>query len=100
MSSGNSLAKLKDLAVSETGFVFDPHTGATFTTNLSGVAILRALQEGHGRDGVAGRLEEAFEVSGVDIQRDLDEFIQLLRDNAIVPRNFALDDTSADSATG
>src|SRR5205085_12462462 len=33
---------LKDLAISETGFVFDPYTGATFTTNATGHCVLVA----------------------------------------------------------
>ena len=32
----SSATHLKDLALSDTGFVFDPYTGATFTTNATG----------------------------------------------------------------
>ena len=93
MSASGHLAKLKDLAVSETGFIFDPHTGATYTTNGSGVAILRGLQEGLDRDAVIARLRGGFEVAEADLDRDIDEFIQILRENALVPRGFALDYT-------
>ncbi len=34
------LTHLKQLAVSENGFVFDPYTGHTFTLNATGIAVL------------------------------------------------------------
>ena len=91
MNSSGTMTKLKDLAVSETGFVFDPHTGATFTTNACGVVILRGLQEGKSRPELLARLEAAFEIGETDLHRDLDEFIQILRDNGVVPKAFLLD---------
>lgn len=77
--------RLQDLAVSETGFVFDPHSGATFSTNASGLTILRALKDGADRAGIRARLEETFETGGADLERDLDEFFHLLRRHALLP---------------
>ena len=42
--------KHKDHDVSETGFVFDPYSGATFSLNASALCLLRGLKEGLGRD--------------------------------------------------
>jgi PqqD family protein of HPr-rel-A system len=85
MSSGTHL---KDLALSDTGFVFDPYTGATFTTNAAGLAILHALREGLGRSAIIERLTERFDVHG-DVESDISEFFQLLRQHGVVPPNFA-----------
>ena len=85
MSSGTLL---KDLARSDTGFVFDPYTGATFTTNAAGLAILHALREGLGRSAIIERLTERFDVHG-DVETDVSEFFQLLRQHGVVPPNFA-----------
>ena len=60
----SSATHLKDLALSDTGFVFDPYTGATFTTNATGLAILQALREGLGRSAIIERLRERFDVHG------------------------------------
>lgn len=84
-----SLAHLKDLALSDTGFVFDPYTGATFTTNATGLAILSGLREGLGRPALLTRLRERFDVHG-DLETDLGEFVQLLRQHGVVPQNFTL----------
>jgi hypothetical protein len=51
MSATLSLAaeRLSNLALSPTGFVFDPRTGATYTVNPTGRAVLEALRDGGGR---------------------------------------------------
>lgn len=84
------LQKLKDLAVSDTGFVFDPYTGASFNTNASGRLILQRLKEGQNREGLLDSLREQFDVQEQDIERDVDEFVFLLRENGILPADFNL----------
>ena len=77
--------RLDDLAVSETGFVFDPYSGATFSLNASALCLLRGLKDGLDRDGLIARLEESFDVIGADLSRDIDEFLELLRYNGVLP---------------
>ncbi len=81
---------LRDLAVSDTGFVFDPYSGATFSVNASGLTILRALQRGAERDDILHDLMENFAVEGDDLHRDVDEFVQLMRHYGVLPKEFAL----------
>lgn len=80
--------KLRDLAVSDTGFVFDPYSGSTFSVNKSGLTILDGLKAGKDRAEIIAALSEAFEVRGDDLERDLDEFCHLLRQSGLVPRDF------------
>ena len=77
--------RLKDLAVSETGFVFDPYSGATFSLNASALCILRGLKEGLDREELLDRLEELFDVTDADLSRDIEEFLELLRYNGVLP---------------
>ncbi len=78
--------RLKDLAVSETGFVFDPYSGATFSLNASALCLLRGLKEGLEREELVDRLEELFDVTDADLSRDIDEFLELLRYNGVLPQ--------------
>lgn len=81
--------KLRDLAVSDTGFLFDPYTGSTFSVNEAGMAVLAALREGLSAADVSKRLREKFDVpEGSDVDRDVGEFIHLLRRNGLVPEEF------------
>ena len=41
----SDLNRLRDLALSDTGFVFDPCSGATFTVNATGLAVLKGLTD-------------------------------------------------------
>ena len=76
---------LRDLALSETGFVFDPYTGATFTTNATGRCVLEALREGLDRPAIAERLRSRFDLSANpgDLDNDISEFVQLLRQHGV-----------------
>jgi len=87
MTTKNQLA---DLAISDTGFVFDPFTGTTFTVNSTGLCLLQAFKEGLGRQAAAARLTERFNVADANVPRELDEFVQLLRQNGIVPSDFSV----------
>ncbi len=77
--------KLKDLAVSESGFVFDPYSGATFSVNATGLCLLEGMKSGLDRNGLIERLEESFDVEDAELGRDVDEFLELLRHHAILP---------------
>jgi PqqD family protein of HPr-rel-A system len=78
-------SRLHDLAVSDSGFVFDPLTGHTFTVNLTGLALLTALKQGLSLEEATRRLREEFEPEGgEDIARDVEEFVARLRDQGLV----------------
>jgi hypothetical protein len=75
---------LKELAVSETGFVFDPGTGMTFQVNATGKHILRKLQEGSPVNEIEAEIQEAFRVQGDDLTRDILEFVSLLKKHELL----------------
>ena len=73
--------RLRDLALSDTGFVFDPMTGHTFTVNLTGQLALRCLKDGLGPEEIARRLTQEFETDqDMDPVRDVQDFVAQLRD--------------------
>ncbi|MFO0650768.1 MAG: PqqD family protein [Polyangiales bacterium] len=82
------MQRLKDLAVSDTGFVFDPFSGSTFTANASALCILDGLKRAHDRDTIAASLRERFEIGDEDLSRDIDDVIASLRLYGILPQDF------------
>lgn len=79
------VSRLRELAVSDAGFVFDPVTGHTFNVNQTALAVLRALKEGHAPEAVVASVRDGFELEPEDdVQRDVDEFIARLRDQGLV----------------
>ena len=83
--------RLKDLAISETGFIFDPMSGATFTVNSAGACIINCLREGRNRSEIIARLRTTFSVEGADLDSDLGEFIRLLVQQGILSPDFTLE---------
>ena len=82
--------RLKELAISDNGFVFDPFSGATFTTNQVGLAIIRSLQQELERAALIALLRERFDCSEADVERDLSEFFLLLRQHGLVEKEAQL----------
>ena len=74
---------LQRLAVSESGFVFDPVSGHSFTVNETGLAILRSLQKDRRLDALRENLQAEFDVDGTTLDRDLLEFLGSLRDQLL-----------------
>ncbi len=72
-------AVLSRLALSESGFVFDPVTGNSFTVNTSGLSILRLLQKSDDWNEVIAALRDEFELEAQVAERDVIEFATSLR---------------------
>jgi PqqD family protein of HPr-rel-A system len=79
-----NIKRLGDLALSDTGFAFDPYSGSTFTMNATGLSVVQAMKEGLALDAVVERLRERFEVQSADVRRDVEDFTALLRQHGLV----------------
>ncbi|TAJ38684.1 MAG: PqqD family protein [Reyranella sp.] len=70
---------LKRLATSESGFIFDPASGDSFTANASALAIIRLATTESSPARIAELLAEEFDVSRVQAEREVVEFASVLR---------------------
>ena len=71
--------RLADLAVNNSGFAFDPHTGESFAINASGGALLKALGAGETPEAIAARLAEENALALAEARADVRDFIEQLR---------------------
>lgn len=78
------LNKIKNLALSETGFLFDPATGNTFTLNESAIFILKALKDGKSADQIASALTAEFEVSKPQADDDVSDAMLQLKEAGLI----------------
>ena len=70
---------LKQLAVSESGFVFDPTSGYSFSVNDSGLSILQQLHREIPTDEILKKVMEEYHVTFREAEQDIVEYIGLLR---------------------
>jgi hypothetical protein len=70
---------LKDIAYSDTGFLFNPVTGESFSVNPVGVEILNNLRAGKTFHEICEHLVTDFLVEPETAERDLLDFVNLLK---------------------
>ena len=71
--------KLKEnIAISESGFVFNPEIGTSFTTNSLGVAILKQLKTKTSTEEIMTSIVNNYDVDSITCEKDLDDFIRIL----------------------
>jgi len=76
--------RLKTLAISDSGFIFDPSSGDAFNTNDTGVHIINLLKEGKDFNELMDILIEEYEVSEDELEADLLDYIQTLKNYHMV----------------
>lgn len=78
-------SRLRDLAINESGFAFDPTTGHTYNLNVTGLFILHALKDGTELERIVAGLSETFDTDPEsDLTRDVGEFARQLREQGLL----------------
>ncbi len=76
----------KNLAVSESGFIFNPSTGDSFSVNGIGAEILELLRADNNLENILNTLSQKYEVEKPVLEKDVDDFLMLLRDNNMMQK--------------
>ncbi len=72
------MTQLNDLAVSDSGFIFNPATGESFSSNQTGLFILEQLKQGKTQDEIIDLMMEEFQAERADMEKDLADFLVML----------------------
>ena len=78
------IEKLSNLAISESGFIFDPSTGSSYSCNETGLLIVNAVKNGKTPPEVVSEITEAYEVSYEEAERDVMNIIEQFRSNNLI----------------
>ena len=68
----------KNIAVSESGFIFNPLSGDSFSTNPLGQEIVRLLKEDKSKQEIIAALSGKYEADDATIEKDINDFFQVL----------------------
>jgi hypothetical protein len=74
----------KNIATSEAGFIFNPGTGDSYSSNPIGSEILSHLKEEFDRKAMIDLICLKYDVDRIQFEKDFDEFISQLTDNNLL----------------
>ncbi|KAF0203433.1 MAG: hypothetical protein FD170_1152 [Bacteroidetes bacterium] len=68
-----------NLAVSESGFLFNPGSGESFTVNPIGAEIIAMLRSGKSRAEIIDSITQLYQVDRNSFEKDLQDFNGILK---------------------
>lgn len=74
----------KNIASSESGFLFNPATGDSFSANPVATDILQMMKENKSEAEIQKEIMEKYQVDKTQLSKDLDDFMIQLRDNNLL----------------
>lgn len=76
----------KNIAVSESGFVFDAGTGETYSLNPVGAEIVKLMNEGKNQDEITNYFLNHYEVSQGIFESAYFDFVSILNQYNLIER--------------
>lgn len=73
----------KNIAVSESGFIFNPTTGESFSANPIGKEILHLMNENKTFEEIKAILSEQYDLDAVTFEKDYNDFVKMLEYNSL-----------------
>ena len=67
-----------NIALSESGFIFNPNTGESFTLNPTGQQLFVMIREGMDYDAIRDNFLENFETEESIFEKDFEDFIHMM----------------------
>ena len=77
----------KNIAISETGFLFDPSTGDSYTLNPMGMEILKMIREGKSQEEITSHITSDYDVVESAFERYFYDFAAMLKHYQIIEGN-------------
>lgn len=77
----------KNIAISDTGFIFNPASGDSFSTNPVGLEIIRQLKDDKPKEEIIASIGEKFSVDPSTFEKDLADFLSVLRSYQLLNDN-------------
>lgn len=77
----------KNIAVSESGFIFDPTSGDSFSLNEVGLEILELLREDKTMEEITTYFTDHYEVDTVSFEKYFYDFVGMLKHFQLIDEN-------------
>lgn len=77
----------RNIAISDSGFLFNPATGESFSVNPIGLEIIYHIREGKEESAITAAISNEYGTEIQQVERDLHDFIHVLRQMQILEGN-------------
>lgn len=74
----------RNIATNEFGFIFNPATGDSFSSNAIAAEIIQMMKDSLSVNDIKKSLMEKYDVDRPTLEKDMDEFITLLKENNLL----------------
>ncbi len=74
----------KNIATSDTGFVFNPGSGDSFSSNQIGTDIIACFKEDKSRQEIIELISDKYDVERNQLEKDLEDFLTQLREHNLL----------------
>ncbi|MDP1728031.1 MAG: PqqD family protein [Bacteroidota bacterium] len=68
----------KNIALNDSGFIFDPSTGDSFNTNPVGLEIVQMLKQGKSQKEIGAFFLKEYSVDEATFEKDFYDFVNML----------------------
>lgn len=73
-----------NIAISDSGFIFHPATGETFTVNSLGSKIINYIKDDLEFEEICSKITDEFEIDEQTVSKDLNDFLNQLKNFNII----------------
>ncbi|NUM33637.1 MAG: PqqD family protein [Candidatus Brocadiae bacterium] len=81
-----SFARLKQIAISDSGFIFNPLNGDMFQANSTGLFLLEQCKQQKSIEDILSAFVEEFDVEKIEAEKDFDLFLKQIAIYGIIEK--------------
>ena len=74
----------KNLAVSDSGFLFNPLTGESFSLNPMGIELFQLIKDNVAAEDIRSAMMNKYDVDEATFEKDYQDFIGMLQSNGLM----------------
>lgn len=75
----------KNIAISDSGFIFNPSSGDSFSANYIGLEIIKLLKDGKTKKEISDIITDNYSVDASSFEKDFNDFVQMLFSFQLIP---------------
>lgn len=77
----------KNIALSDSGFIFNPSSGDSYSVNPIGIEIIKLLKEGKSNEDISNHIIENYAVDKATVEKDYYDFLKMLEQHKLVQKD-------------